>query len=244
MMKDPKNIETWLDMHRDMGIGHFYIRLEDTPTLESYLKNQPDVTVQIGQSQGVNEYQNQQYRQDKWVNDALRMANNDDSQLSWLIHIDSDEILHGDLNQINQLPDEVRTFWMQNHEAKYPQIPGPGDNCFKASTFADCSANADKCVSYENGKSGGRVASDVSSHGPHRMKTSIGGSQDMKLEDLFVRHYESCDFDIYKKKFKRLAVQDKKLKIPFPYYNKSIDASKRDDDDALRQIYHQYRVSK
>jgi hypothetical protein len=42
-VKNPKNIETWLDLHRDLGISRFYIRLEDTPDLVDYLKSQPDV---------------------------------------------------------------------------------------------------------------------------------------------------------------------------------------------------------
>jgi hypothetical protein len=216
MMKEPKDIETWLEKHRDLGIRHFYIRLEETPDLELFLKSQPDVTVRSGESNGVNEYEDIQKRQNKWVNEAFQMAALDNTQVKWLIHIDSDELLQGDLDQIEALPDDVRTFWMQN---------------------------LDKCVSYGNGKSGGRVAPDVSANGPHRMKTSITGSSMPKLPGLFVQHYESCNFEIYKKKFKRLAVQDRKLDIPFPYYNESIDAARRDDDNALRNIYKKYRVS-
>ena len=48
--------------------------------------------------------------------------------------------------------------------------------------------------------------------------------------------------ETYKKKFKRLAVQDKQVEIPFAYYNESIDACRRDDDEALRNIYTKYRL--
>lgn len=242
MMKEPKNIETWLGKHRDLGIRYFYIRLEETPDLELFLKSQPDVTVRSGKSSGVNEYEDIQKRQDTWVNEALQMAALDNPQVTWLIHVDADEILQGDLNQIESLPENVRTFWMQNHEAKYSKIPSEVDNCFDASTFIDCSKQPDKCVSYGNGKSGGRVAPDVTANGPHRMKTSIPNSPMPKLSDVFVQHYESCDFETYKKKFKRLSVQDKQVDIPFPYYNESIAACKRDDDEALRRIYTKYRI--
>jgi len=242
MMKEPKDIKTWLKTHRDLGIRHFYIRLEETPDLELFLKSQPDVTVRSGESNGVNEYDEQQKRQDEWVNEAFQMAALDNPQVKWLIHIDSDELLQGDLDQIEALPDDVRTFWMQNLEAKYSKIPTESDNCFTASTFIDCSKYPDKCVSYGNGKSGGRVAPDVSANGPHRMKTIITGSSMPKLSGLFVQHHESCDFATYKKKFKRLAVQDRKLDIPFPYYNESIAAARRDDDNELRNIYRKYRV--
>ena len=242
MMKEPKDIKTWLEKHRALGIRHFYIRLEETPDLELFLKGQPDVTVRLGESSGVNEYEDIQTRQNEWVTEAFRLAALDNPQVKWLIHIDSDELLQGDLDQIDALPDDVRTFWMQNLEAKYSKIPDESENCFTASTFIDCSKYPDKCVSYGNGKSGGRVAPDVSVNGPHRMKTSITGSSMPKLPGLFVQHYESCDFETYKKKFKRLAVQDKKVAIPFPYYNESIDAARRDDDDALRNIYMKYRI--
>ena len=242
MMKDPKNIETWLDMHRVLGIRHFYIRLEETPDLELLLKNQPDVTVRSGKSSGVNEYEHIQIRQNAWVDEALKMATLDNQQVKWLIHIDADEILQGNLDQIAQLPENVRTFWMQNLEAKYSKIPSESDNCFEASTFVDCSKHPDKCVSYGNGKSGGRAAPDVVANGPHRMKTNTPNSSMPKLSDVFVQHYESCDFETYKKKFKRLAVQDKNNDIPFPYYNESIEACKHDDDDELRRIYTKYRI--
>ena len=242
MMKDPKNIETWLDKHRALGIRHFYIRLEETPELESFLQDQPDVTVRSGNSSGVNEYEDIQKRQESWVNEALQIAFLDTPQIKWLIHIDADEILQGDLDKIDSLPENVRTFWIQNHEAKYSKIPSESDNCFDASTFVDCSKQPDKCVSYGNGKGGGRVAQDVSSNGPHRMKTNIQNSPMPKLSNVIVQHYESCDFETYKKKFERLAIQDKRVEIPFPYYNESIDACRRDDDEALRKIYTKYRI--
>lgn len=70
----------------------------------------------------------------------------------------------------------------------------------------------------------------------------IEKEEPVKLDDLEVEHYESCDFDIYKQKFKNLSVQDKNNDIPFSYYNESIDAAKENDDDKLREIYSKYRV--
>ena len=66
--------------------------------------------------------------------------------------------------------------------------------------------------------------------------------ESIKLKDIEVEHYESCDFDIFKQKFKGLSVQNKKIDIPFPYYNESIDASKNNDDYKLYHIYKKYRV--
>jgi len=242
MIKQPKNIETWLEKHRILGIKHFYIRLEETPELEDYLESQQDVTVKVGNSAGVNEYDEIQTRQNKWVNQAYKLAELDGNNVQWLIHIDCDEILKGDLKKVQELPEHVRTFWIQNIEAKFEKVPGKEDNCFQASKFAKCGTKNSGCVSYANGKSGGRVASDVSCFGPHRMKSELEKNESVKLDDLEVEHYESCDFDIYKQKFKNLSVQDKETKIPFSYYNESIEAAKEDDDNKLQQIYEKYRV--
>lgn len=241
MMKKPKDIDVWLKKHRDLGVCHFYIRLEETPELEDYLDSQQDVTLQKGSSMGINEYEEKQNRQNKWVDEAFEEAKSDNTDTEWLIHIDSDEILSGHLKKVQELPKEVRTFWMSNKEAKFDKIPEKSDQCFQAKTFAKCGEKDSGCVSYANGKSGGRVSSDVTSFGPHRMK-STNEKDSVKLKDLEVEHYESCDFDIYKDKFKGLSVQDKNNNIPFSYYNESIEAAKENDDNKLREIYSKYRV--
>jgi len=243
MIKSPKNIDTWLNKHRELGINHFYIRLEETPELEEHLEKQPDITLEIGRSTGMNEYEEKQVRQNTWVEESLRTAEKDGKNIKWLIQIDGDELLDGDLNEIQELPEDIRTFWMQNEEAKFSKVPQKTDNCFVASKMVNCSKEPGKCVSYGNGKGGGRVAPDVSANFSHRMKsTQENGVTTKKLERIIVQHFESCDFDLYKDKFKQLAVQDKKIEIPFAYYNESIEAAKQDDDAELKKVYEKYRV--
>jgi hypothetical protein len=241
MIKDPKNICTWLQHHRDLGIRKFYIRLEDTQGLVSYLDSQSDVHIKIGKSSGVNEYEEIQTRQNNWVNEALKLGRDDG--IKWLVHIDADELLSGEISEILNLPPTTRTFWMQNKEAKFAKVPGKKDNCFVASKVVDCGERNNSCVAYQNGKSGGRTERDVKAHGPHRMISSTG-TPDVKLKKVFVLHYESCDFDIFKNKFKGLSVQNKKVPIPFPYYNDSIAAAKKNDEKKLYSIYKKYRVEK
>ena len=244
MIKDPKNLDIWLDRHRRLGIQHFFIRLEDTPDIQDYLNSQSDVTVIPGNSDGVNEYENIQTRQINMVNDVLKMAATyQNPQLAWLIHVDADELVVGDLNALHQQPHNVRTVWFQNVEARFPDVPDEEDSCFDAAKFVNCAEGG--CAAYANGKSAGRVAADVSAHGPHRMKSSMDGALDEKIEAIQVQHYESCDFDSYKKKFKNLAVQKDKepSKIPFPYYNESIAAARTGDDGELEAVYRKYRVA-
>ena len=241
MIKSPKNIDLWLDKHRNIGIKHFYIRLEDTPELEVYLSEQPDVTLQVGKSEGVNEYKNIQNRQNTWINECIRRAEIDNNNLRWLFHIDADEIIRGDLSELDNYGDDVRTVWIQNEEAKFSRVPKREDSCFEASRMVNCEKESGKCVSYVNGKSCGRVAPDVEAFGPHRMQSKLE-KESIKHPTIFVEHYESCDFEIYKDKFKRLSTQNKDNKIPFSYYNESIQAAQKNDENELYKIYAKYRV--
>jgi hypothetical protein len=164
--------------------------------------------------------------------------------VEWLIHIDADEKLHGDLEEIRRLPESVRTFWMENEEAVYSEVPTSADSCFQAAKFSKCS-RGEKCVSYGNGKGGGRMAADVFFNGPHRFGSTWntkGNDTEKKLQGVVVQHYESCDYDAFKDKFTNLAVQDVNNDIPFSYYNESIKAAKQDDEDVLRCVYEKHRT--
>lgn len=246
MIKNPKNIETWLKKNRENGVSHFYIRLEDSPEVMDFLQDQQDVTLQIGNGSGNNEYNEIQTRQEKMVNHFLEESQKDDNHLEWLIHMDSDELLDGDLDEIRQLPSNVHTFWMQNEEAKFDKVPGKEDNCFHASKFYDCAKDPGKCVSYGNGKSGARVCKETRSNGPHRCKSLSPSAKEVKLEKVKIKHFESCDFDSYKKKYMNLSKQDDATRkdIPFPYYKDSIDAALSGNDENLKKIYTKYRVEK
>lgn len=238
MMRKPKNIEIWLDHHRSMGISRFYIRLEDTPELVDFLKNQPDVVLTEGTSDGSDEYHRSFTRQNNHVDNSLKI-----SDMDWLIHIDSDELLRGDLNEISNLPTTVRTIYMKNKEAVYAKIPNDGDICFQAKRFRNCLEENSGCVSYVNGKGGGRVDNDVSCNGVHRFKSTFGEEQEREMSSLSVEHYESCDFGQYKSKFKHLA-QNTQTDAPFPYYKESIEAARSNDDEKLRAVFEKYRVEK
>ena len=239
MMKAPKNIETWLRRHRDLGVSHFYIRLEDSPEIEGILSGMSDVTLKHGTSAEMNEYDAKQDRQNEWVNEVLKLAPL--HNIDWVVHIDSDEILIGDLSEIFDLPTTIRTFWMQNLEAKFEDIPRAKDNCFVAKEFVDCSKKPKSCAAYGNGKGGARIGNDVRAWGPHRFKSSQR-FEEPKLKRVFVEHYESCDFDMYKWKYTQLAKQDREINIPFPYYKEAIDAAKVNGDEELERVFRKYRV--
>jgi len=226
----PKNITTWLDLHRQFGINHFYIRLEDTPELIDFLRSQPDVTLMVGSSEkDSNQYSSLQTRQIDTVNKVLKICKE-----NFLIHIDCDEVLSGDISEIKNLPEDVTTFWMQNFEAVYNGIPSSSDNCFTAKTLRDCSKTG--CASYINGKGGARVKPDVYLHGPHRFASN---GKEVKI-NVRVNHYESCDFDQYLKKYKRLSKEVNMETIPFIYYRESILAN--GSETKLKEVFKKYRT--
>jgi hypothetical protein len=231
-IKNPKNIETWLKLHRDFGISRFYIRLEDTPELVDFFKSQPDVHLVVADSKSADEYADLMTRQSQMVDASLNLAKKDG--IDWLVHIDCDEVLDGDHTEIRNLPNDVGTFWMQNYEAMYDKIPKTADNCFKAKKFKNCAT--DVCASYANGKGGGKVGVSQS-HGPHRFKSN---QREVQLTSVTVKHFESCDFDQYIAKYKRLAKSDVS-NIPFRYYKESIQAG--GDVDKLEKVYEKYRVN-
>ena len=228
----PKNIETWLQIHRNFGISRFYINLENTPELVNYLKEQPDVSLSVSNSDNKNNYLSLQDRQVEFIQKALILAKKDN--IDFVVHIDSDEILEGDINEILSLPPDVSTFWMQNYEAVYEKIPDKSDNCFQAKKYLDCSNEI--CASYINGKGGARVIPSIKVIGPHRF---AGTEKEIKL-NIIIKHYESCDFDQYIKKYKNLLKDVDLSKIPFVYYRKSIENS--GNIDKLKEIYTKYRV--
>jgi len=235
LMYQPKNVETWLLIHRNLGIKRFYIRLEDTPELIDYLQSQPDVTLMLASSnRDTNQYKTLQTRQIDTTNNVIKMCRQDN--IDFLIHIDCDEILEGDLDEIINLPDNIGTFWMQNYEAVYSAIPTTQDNCFQAKFYKNCGDNDANCVSYVNGKGGGRVTKSLESNGPHRFKSSL---REKKI-NMIVKHFESCDFDQYIKKYSRLQKGVKIDEIPFPYYRESILAAGNMDN--LKKIYAKYRT--
>jgi len=231
MMKKPKNIDQWLDHHRKLGIDSFHIRLEDTPELEGYLRSQPDVSLEIGESSGNNEYTEKQTRQKEFVDRALEQSNGD-----WLIHIDSDELVDGNLGSLKNVDPKTRTLVMNNKEAVFKDVPKKEDSCFEAARFRDCSVES--CAAYGNGKGIGRVAPDVNSNGSHRFKSS---GKEETINDLHVLHFESCDFELYKDKFKGLA-KNNTSDIPFDYYKESIDAAQNGTDTDLEKIFRKYRT--
>lgn len=219
LMRKPEDLPIWLKHHRDMGIAKFYIRMEDTPGWDEYLKTQSDVEFEMAESDKSNNYETLQTRQIEFVNKSIKRAQKEG--IKWIFHIDADELLEGDLGTLDRLSPEIKTITMQNVEAVYD---GTEKTCFDARRFKRCSDKND-CRSYGNGKSAGRVSKELTLKGPHNFAFNGDHTKNTKrldFKELHVLHFDSCSFGAWAEKFKHLSKgTTDKDKTPFPYYEES-----------------------
>lgn len=234
-MRKPIDLPLWLDLHRKLGIKMFFIRIEDTPSWESFLKTQPDVIYEFGKSDHGNNYETVVDRQVEWVNTSLAKAH--DMGIEWVINIDADELLHGTLDVLFELDANYMCIKLENMEAIYD---GNETHCFDAKQFLKCGANA-PCRAYVNGKGGGRAKKHVQSVGAHDFAFNgvIEGDHLYKIprEKLCVLHFDSCSFGSWAEKFVHLA-KGQQDNIPFDYYKSSISSIKQAYDVYTQHTHH------
>jgi len=240
LIRNPIDLPLWLKYHRKMGIKRFFIRLEDSPSWEEYLKDMPDVVLKNGASdKSGNNYSTLIERQIKFVNETLGQIRKM-SDIDWLIHIDADELLHGDISALQKLPETIKTVKFENAEAIFDKTRQ--DTCFSATNFLRCGKDA-PCKSYINGKPAGRIRDPkVSLAGPHDFEYDgkIDGEGDfqykMPFDILHILHFEGCTFGAWVEKFFHLSNNDK-ADNPFPYYKSSIETAK-----TAHQLYEKNKM--
>ena len=230
MMKNPIDLPLWLKYHRNLGISKFFIRLEDSPSWEEYLKDMDDVYMEVGASdESGNNYTTVIDRQVTFVNSILRDTQKT-KDLDWLIHIDGDELIHGDIDSLMRLSNDIKTVKFVNAEAIFKE-PKKRDSCFTATNFLRCDQGA-PCKSYVNGKAAGRTNDpNVYLAGCHDFgyKGKESANYKMPFETLHVLHFEGCSFGGWVEKFYHMSKGDKG-DMPFPYYKESIQATQKAHD--------------
>ena len=265
MMRDPIDLDEWINYHLLKGISRFYIRIETTGNSSSdditikLLTSYPQVTLHVGSPDDISTIndadlpgQSQMLRQRSWVADAIRRALADG--IEWIVHIDSDELLecNGTVGEAIDLDatDETHTMVINNFEAVYAKNKKEGQ-CFTFESLNECALG--KCVSYANGKSIGRVTPYLREAGVHRFRyVGTGEDKHTNMRALYLIHFESCDFGKYVDKFMKLS-KSERLAFPFPYYNDSIavangDACRANGESkicrsAFTAVYKKYRMT-
>ena len=224
VMKNPIDLPLWLAYHRKLGIQRFYIRLEDSPIWKDYLKKQDDVILETDTSD-ISTHVELIGRQIDYVNRTIESIR-ETQDIDWLFHIDSDELLNGNIFFVNNLSEDIYTIKLQNAEAIYDEKDNK--SCFSANKFLLCNKGA-PCTAYVNGKAGGRPLIDgVHIDGVHdfsyKNEIDTEHQYNVPFEVLHVLHFESCSFESWIGKFLRLRSKEG-ASIPFPFYLESIEAA-------------------
>mmetsp|Transcript_3559 Transcript_3559/g.10221 ORF Transcript_3559/g.10221 Transcript_3559/m.10221 type:complete len:442 (+) Transcript_3559:140-1465(+) len=222
LTRKPLYFDWWLDYHITLGISHFFIHVEDTPELLTFLDSEPYkslVTVtRKGEGEGHfrDNYWTLQDRQRAHVNASLARCR--EMGIDWLFHVDDDEViwLEKPFREIvAQAPKATTNITFTNLEA-IPTTTDPVNYFEHIRTFTK-----KRMLAYVNGKPAGRAVAGTKLDGPHRFS---GPSYAVPMTDAVVLHYESCDFNQWCGKFRNQVdcTPERKASIPFPYYRDSI----------------------
>ena len=213
MTKRPQNFITWLTYHYEVaGVQHFFLRVEDTPTLEHFLTQPPwnaRCTTTFAHST-VRDWSGQTGRQMTHVQRSIRKAT--EAGYTHLLHLDDDELLflpNGTAalhSAVARAPVDVADLHALTLEALAPSID-------TQNPFAECVAfkhrPQDYCAYGGGPNSKGKSIGSLSSphlwpRGPHHFSRSNGedSSETLVLPPpvAVILHYESCRYQRWRDK--------------------------------------------
>lgn len=230
MTKDPLAFQTWLRHHQDVGVCHYFLCIEDTPSLFPLVQSAEwSSSVTTTYATGVQSYFSQMSRQERHVNRSIVAARQ--RGITHLAHIDDDELLYCPSGQ-SALHDYLATgsgacLHLRNIEAVYSHSDCV--NPFRSTQWF-CVRPTD-FTAYTNGKSIGVLArASVRARGPHFFTGSVS---EIPTHVAVVVHYESSCLHKWQRKFAAYAADSPTAcsdgEIPFRFYCDSMDAVSRSD---------------
>lgn len=242
MVKSPANFETWLTHHHQtLGVQRFYIRVEDTPSLQPLLSSPPWNTLVEASFSSANErdYFEQMDRQSAHIARAIPAARA--AGFTHLLHIDDDELIHcaagapALMRELASADPSRPDLHLHNVEALLSS-PGCANPFTQARAFRH---HPTKYCSYTNGKSFGLLSADgLRSHGPHHFRSTsgAGGAQAVVTHTIpagvaVVLHFESATYAKWRTKYVDLALRhgdtpDVFSRVPFRFYRESFDGAR------------------
>lgn len=257
MVKNPSNFDIWLKYHiKYLKFSHIYLRIEDTPGLKLILeKYGSKITEEYVNTKNSNKeiYKNQYFslmeRQKKFFTKMIKKARKD--KIDYLLHIDDDELFFVS----DKFKDAIKFFkYVKNKNPNASQIHFKNyeaifkknkKSCFDTDKFIKCKKRKSNskepgCKSYINGKSAGRITDNsLVFKGPHVIKGD-GERFNVNEKNAKILHYDSCSYNKWYDKFKNLSIKmddDKKKKIPFVFYKKSLEKLKKCGEDCKKDTY-------
>lgn len=259
MVNGVDNFDLWLDYYLNtLGMDHMFLRIEDAFHFQNLLKKYPPgkITAEFVAKEDIDirdNYDTKMERQDKVVTNACLLCK--EMNIDYLLHIDSDELLHVEapvklkipeylkhyLAQINKTSD-ASCFHIRNFEAIFPNSK---KHCFSTNKFIDCSKGG--CLSYANGKSFANIKHNPRYFGPHYFS---GAVYEIPPSQMKILHFDSCSFSQYLKKFKLMQdiSEEEFQKIPFSFYKDSIkmlqecNREEEDCDLKLNEYFLQQKI--
>ena len=255
----PQEFSKWLDWHLNLHPHKIWVTVENDPYLK--VMKDPRVIVQYKNPTGGSSWGTDlDDRKSANFNQAAEQLRREG--VEWMLTLDDDELLWVNtgrpMDVLNKYPNDD-CLVMKNYEAVFKNINEQG-KCFAPDTrFVDC--NKGKCLGYTNGKSWGRIQQPgVQQHGAHRFKDQRGKcvkDRYIPSTEMCILHYESCNFDKWMDKFKKLSkdmssqinftnfkgTQEEYLKKVFPYYYKSIkQIGDIKDENKLKEFYKTHKT--
>ena len=211
MIKKPSNFETWLHYHaEDVGVCRFYLRIEETPELQSLLCTPPYSTLVHAEWAGgcTRDWTGLATRQAMHMRDVIDVARSDG--VTHLLHIDDDELLflpNGQAALRSALASEhsAVSLHVRNLEALAPSArctnPFGEASMFRHRPWEYGSYGYPPC----SGKSfASLVHEDVAPNGPHHFGTAGTAHRGLPLPDgrsttlppglAVILHYESASY--------------------------------------------------
>ena len=198
LQRKPPDVLNWIRYHRDVGITHFYIWLEDSDDLVPVLQQAArDYGVQmyteIGKVDRAAEdnYSDLMTRQKNFVNRMLEKGRKDG--VDWLFHIDDDEVLHPRSDAswadvMKKVAPSCASVHMTNWEGFSPAQPA-GAWLSDSGVRYMTSTCKHLYAAYTNGKSASRTTRGQTSWGPHHF--SGGKECELSEADGVVLHHDS-----------------------------------------------------
>lgn len=247
-VKNPINFKFWIDYHiNKCNIKKIFLRVEDSPELISLLENYRNIiepTYVNNNSKFNSDYQELQTIQCNYINSIIEKIKNDENNILTHIaaNIDDDELLflpNGLISFYRELinNNSHANYSIKNIEACYNNKT---NNIFKSPYFCCKSHNF---TSYANGKSIGNLSEPIQANGPHSFKD--GSSITLNSSNAIILHYESNCLKKWYYKYKSYSLNNYNdiYKIPFKFYQESINAFKNNIKNK-EKIWERYKLAK
>lgn len=250
LIKNPFNFDFWLDYHISIGIDYFFLRVEETPELESILCNYRDKVYVEYHNENFDKTNNIFTLADRQINFVNKCINISKSKsIEWLFHVDTDELIWCKSDNLKKYFDNFDKKFdyahVSNYEAVYPrdnlENPFLQTNKFYGMNLQD------KFLSYINGKSACRIKENSSTNSPHIFN---GERFCVPIQSMIILHYESATFELWFGKFHNSdrGIVNEKVKnyqlgwAVCGFTNKSIEFINNNPIEEARKFYNDSKV--